>query len=74
MDQRKMEFSLGWSVVMASGINFKTIYLTRKKHPFGRFLLALAEGLEHSSLFLALSKNSVKNTLKDSANESLIFV
>ena len=31
-----------------------------EKRPIGRFLLALTEGLEHSSLLLTLSKNSVK--------------
>ena len=34
------------------------------KRPIGRFPLALAEGLEHSSLLLTLSKISVKKSFK----------
>ena len=41
-------------------------------YSIGRFLLALAEGLEHSSLLLTLSKNSVKNSALRGANKALI--
>ena len=54
-------------------IRFLYIFINLKeKRPIGRFLLAFAEGLEHSSLLLTLSKNSVKNSVSRDANKALI--